>query len=149
MTLDKKQKKRLRKKVLVDRKLQLQLAVRMIGYWVGIWGLIFGFPFVALLIYRVATSQGSVSELMPKLIDDFWFPAVMSLLMAPLVVRDCIRFSHRIAGPIFRLQREMQNLADGKETEEVRPRDADFCQEIAGQFNRLVRKFAKQEKPQV
>lgn len=138
-------KKALRKKFVVDRKMQVNLAVRLIGYWVGMWAVIFGLPFVAMLVYRSITTQFAFSELISRLAGDFWFPATISLMIMPIVARDSIRFSHRIAGPVFRLRRELKNLADNGTAEEVHPRDGDYCTELADEFNRVVRRYSRQE----
>lgn len=133
--------KRLRKKILVDKDLQLRLAGRLFGYWTTMWLLVFALPFVSTLAYRWFSTSLPLGQLFGHLIEEFWFPILISLLLLPIAVRDSIRFSHKFAGPFFRLHREMRNLADGNLAEEVRPRDGDFCHDFAKDFNRVLRKM--------
>lgn len=138
-------KKNLRKKFLIDRTMQIHLAIRLIGYWTGMWLLIFGLPFVGLIIFRAATTELGIVELSARIVEDFWFPAITSMLALPIVARDSIRFSHRIAGPIFRLEREMKNLAENGHAEEVHPRNGDYCTGVASEFNRILQRFGRQD----
>ena len=134
-------KRKFRKKILVDKKLQLRLAGRVFGYWATMWMLVLVLPVLSTLIYRWFSSSVPFGELFGHLVEDFWFPALISLLLVPIAIRDSFRFSHKFAGPMFRLHREMKNLADGHLAEEVRPRDGDFCHEFAAEFNRLLQKM--------
>ena len=134
-------KRKLRKKILIDKNLQLRLARRLFGYWATMWLLVFVLPFLTTLIYRWFFMSVPFAELLGHMVEEFWFPILISLLLLPIAVRDSIRFSHKFAGPFFRLHREMRNLADGNLAEEVRPRDGDFCHEFAADFNRVLRKM--------
>lgn len=63
-----------------------------------------------------------------------------------------IRFSHRLAGPIFRLKKELRRINDGEKIEEVNLRDADFFTEMADEFNTMTMKLGvrklKTDKPE-
>ncbi len=46
--------------------------------------------------------------------------------------------SHRIAGPLHRLRRHLEDAAEGKTTADVRFRDDDYFPELANACNRLM-----------
>ena len=52
-----------------------------------------------------------------------------------------VLFSHRIAGPLFRIQRHMNEIADGKPIIEIEFRKNDFFREIADAFNRVANRL--------
>lgn len=46
-------------------------------------------------------------------------------------------FSHRIAGPIYRLSEELENMIKNRELKDITFRKDDYFQEIPEQFNKL------------
>ena len=68
----------------------------------------------------------------------FLLSIIASVLVMPFVLFDFVRLSNRFAGPMFRLRRCMQDLADGKRVEPIHFRDGDFWQEIADAFNGIL-----------
>ena len=51
------------------------------------------------------------------------------------------RFSHRLAGPIFRLRKELRSINNDEKIGEVNLRDADFFKDLAEEFNTMTLKF--------
>ncbi len=132
---------RRRKKVLVDRELQLGLASRFLTYWCATWFAVFAIP----IMTQIFIMQDVIfRELATRMIDDLWFPMMMSLLMLPIVARDSVRYSNRIAGPIWRLKKTLRDLNDGKPVGMIKLRDDDYCQELADELNRLIENNADQ-----
>ncbi len=130
-----------RKKVLVDRELQLGLASRLLTYWCATWFAVFAIP----IMTQVLIMQDVLfRELATRMIDDLWFPMIMSFLMLPIVARDCVRYSNRVAGPIWRLKNTLRDLNDGKPVGMIKLRNNDYCQELADEFNRLIEKNTDQ-----
>jgi nitrogen fixation/metabolism regulation signal transduction histidine kinase len=60
-----------------------------------------------------------------------------TFLVLPIVLLDCVRFSNRFVGPLFRLSRAMDRLADGDRVHNIEFRQGDFWFSIAQSFNRL------------
>jgi signal transduction histidine kinase len=48
--------------------------------------------------------------------------------------------TNRIAGPLYRLKKQMENLLEGKDAEDLQFRKNDFFKEFSGLFNRLAEK---------
>ena len=129
-----------RKKALVDRELQLGLAGRLLTYWCATWLAVFAIP----IMTQMFMADVSFKELATRMIDDLWFPMMMSLLVLPIVARDCVRFSNRVAGPIWRLKQALRNINDGKVIDTIVLRENDYCHELADELNRLVEKTSSQ-----
>jgi hypothetical protein len=125
-------KKRLRKHLFVDPKVQGALIVRVTLYWVVC---------LISLMLTLLCWQMVVGPAQPfhAHLSDLWSgygPAlVASLLLLPLLLADVIRFSNRFVGPLLRLRRSMRELARGEYVEPLEFRGADFWQEIAHEFN--------------
>ncbi len=128
-------KRALRKRFLVDYRVQGALIVRVVLYWLTClltimlfllgWGMITGpdRPLNARLT-ELWTLNGPA--------------AVASLLLLPAVIFDLLRLSNRFAGPVFRLRRSMHDLAQGKPVAPVRFRQNDFWQKFADDFNAIA-----------
>ncbi len=133
--------KALRKKLLVDPKVQGALIGRTILYWVACLITIS----LMILCWRIVT--GPVRMFYTHL-DDMWFfygPAVIaSLLLLPLVIIDILRLSNRFTGPLVRLRRSMRALARGEHVESLEFRDDDFWHDLAAEFNALADKMQEQ-----
>jgi methyl-accepting chemotaxis protein len=69
-------------------------------------------------------------------------------LIGVFLVTTVVLISHRIAGPLYHLNKHMQEIADGKELGEVRFRDKDFFMELASSFNRMVLKIKETKETQ-
>ena len=50
-------------------------------------------------------------------------------------------YSHRIAGPVFRINRELQRVLDGEKNIRIIIRDKDKLQELASRINRIIKEF--------
>lgn len=127
-------KKKLRKQLFVDPKVQGALVARVVLYWAVCLVTIT----LMLLCWRILTGP---ARLFYTHFDDMWFhygPAlVASLVLLPLVIIDIIRVSNRFAGPMLRLRRSMRMLARGESVEPIEFRDTDFWHEFADEFNAL------------
>jgi hypothetical protein len=93
--------------------------------------------FVACWLVWLDRPQSSL-ELVSRVMQICALPFAGSLLLIPLVVFDMVRFSHRFAGPMVRLRRGMNELAEGQPTPHVIPRDGDFWRDFAEDYNRVV-----------
>ncbi|MBL7716763.1 MAG: methyl-accepting chemotaxis protein [Bdellovibrionales bacterium] len=51
--------------------------------------------------------------------------------------------SHRVAGPVLRIQKHLDKLADGKTMEDVQFREKDYFPELAGSVNAFAAKYKK------
>ena len=123
-----------RRQYFVNSKVQGNLAFRVSMYWlyclvvVGMmsacWMVLFDRPASsAELFVRVGTQTAPI--------------LLSSVLLLPLVLFDCVRYSNRFVGPIFRLGRALERLADGQRVHNIEFRTGDFWYEYSQTFNRL------------
>lgn len=130
---------RKRRKNFVDHQVQTALVAKVVRYWLAslasVGGLtVLGWLFVWPGIGGFVGSEAVMTEVLPVLV----LAVVVSLLILPLIVFDLIRLSNRFAGPMFRLRKLMQDLADGKDVEPVQFRKEDFWGEFSEAFNGII-----------
>jgi nitrogen fixation/metabolism regulation signal transduction histidine kinase len=71
---------------------------------------------------------------------------VILVLTAFVTVLFGIYFSHKIAGPVFKLKRYLKALGDGNFAEEIQFRRTDYLEELQVILNRLVDKFRTRQR---
>jgi hypothetical protein len=66
-------------------------------------------------------------------------PLLITLvLVAPILLYDLLKFSHRIAGPLYRCRHVMEEMANGKSVPPFQPRKHDLMGELFRAFNALI-----------
>ena len=125
-----------RKNLRMDQSVQGSL-LRRIGFYSLACGLYFLMTLV--ITESLSNPRESIAETTRRCLDEavFWAPGMV--LLAPIIVYDPIRVTNRLAGPIFRLRRELGRLADGLPSEPLVLREDDDWAEVAESFNQLRR----------
>ena len=120
----------------VDKLVQGTLVRRLISHWIG-------FTVVIAVVFGVVTwmltwllhPMANRDELYGK----FWLrlgPVIaVAVVLVPIFVYDTIRLTHRMVGPMVRVRRELQNLAEGRRAQRVKFRPDDYWTEVADEFN--------------
>ena len=131
-----------RRRFFVDPKVQGALIARGVRFWL---------TSVVLMVCAVAATwvfiTPGVTELMrlreelPSLVGALLVASAAVLLVLPIVLLDFVRMTNRFAGPVFRLQREMQRAAQGEKVAPVHFRDGDYWQGLADSFNLLIERL--------
>jgi len=128
-------KKKFRKKLFIDPKVQGAMAIRVVFYWIGC---------ILTICMMLASWQMFYGPARPifQQLDDMWFfysPALFaSLILLPLIVYDMIQLSNKFAGPMFRLRRSIREIAAGKKVDRLKFRKGDFWHDFAEEFNELI-----------
>lgn len=81
-----------------------------------------------------------------NLLDLYWRPILaLSLLQIILIIVFGLFFSHRIAGPVHRIKKELREIAEGKlpVNHEIRLRKNDFLLDIAREINNTLKSIAE------
>ena len=131
-------RKKTRDRLLVEPKVQLALVGRVTLYWL----MCFVMMTMVLLTWKIVTgpTRGSFFEYFRY--HDLWTefgPAVVAaLLLLPVILVDVLRVSNRIAGPVYRLRRCIEEAANGDYVTRVQFRDDDYWQDMAENFNALL-----------
>ena len=76
-------------------------------------------------------------------------PAILvnNLIIMILVSVIGIYYSHRIAGPVFRINQDIRRILDGEKGVRIKLRSNDGLQELARMVNRLAERLEGAEKP--
>ena len=126
-------KKRLRKRLFVDPRVQGTLSSASGVLWVACMATIT----LMLLCWRIVTGPARMFYTHFEMWYHFGpasrFP---STLLLPLVIVDMIRLSNRFTGPMLRLRRGMRALSQGENPEAIEFREGDFWEEFAEEFRR-------------
>jgi len=123
---------------MVDKELQEGFSRRLLVYGCGTWLAIFALP----ICMKLIVTDLPFSELATQLVSDMWFPMIMSLLVFPIAYWDIHRYSHRVAGPIGRVNSAMRKFTDREKVAPIKLRENDFCQELADNFNQLMQEYS-------
>ncbi|MCS7299509.1 MAG: hypothetical protein RMJ37_06110 [Spirochaetia bacterium] len=81
-----------------------------------------------------------------NLLDLYWRPILaLSILQIILISAFGLFFSHRIAGPVHRIKRELREIADGKLpiNHEIKLRKRDFLLDIAKEINNTLKSISE------
>lgn len=129
-----------RQLLFIDSKVQGALLLRSAMYW------LLSVMTIALMMlcWRILTGPSRVFH---GHLDGIWFemgPGLLaSLVLLPVVLVDVIKISNRIVGPLVRLRRSLAQLAAGEDVQPLHFRDGDFMQEIANEFNAVVKRIER------
>ena len=124
-----------RRRLLVDPEVQVSLLCRAVFYWI-----------VCLTLMGLLTAMGVALSMPHASFDERWSrlmfvfgPAVVAgLLILPLFLFDCIRYSNRFAGPLKRLSQQLRQLAETGHADPISIRENDYWSHLVTDFNRLV-----------
>jgi hypothetical protein len=129
-----------RKRLWVDPPFQGRLLLRLVSYlaiytFVG-WHL--GFLFETA---RVVASGQPAKSFLTMYVEYIQrqLPMVFAFaVLLPPLLYDLLKFSNRVAGPLFRCRRVMREMAAGAVVPEFTPRKGDFMGELFAAFNALI-----------
>jgi hypothetical protein len=129
----------LRRRYLVDWKLQGSLIAHSLLYGGLVLSAVFGGIFMPLVWDLGGAAKPTHFEeqaiVMLWLHERVW---ALVLLCAVIVVISAIKLSHRIAGPMVRYKRNLRWIADGRLPPPLRTRDGDYLKEEVDCLNRAV-----------
>jgi len=136
----------MRIKYLVKHKLQFTyLAILLIGILLplmlvplAVYYLIF-----TVLAHRIAIPDWIAYNLFPAIgtINKVIIIAFPFLIL--LVIFWSLVLSHRIVGPIYRLEKDLDDIVDGKRRGPIKIRKADELKEVVEKINRLIDSLEK------
>lgn len=127
--------KPLRRKKFVNKQVQGMLIARCVGYAVAC----VCFVLVGATLWRTwQAPQTLVFEHFVAVVQQYTGLLTGLACLMPFILFDMLRTSHRIAGPLVRLRREMSRLADGEPVQPLAFRNEDYWHELADEFNRIA-----------
>jgi hypothetical protein len=124
-----------RRQKFVDRQVQGSIVLRTATYWV----LCMFTLGLMLFVWQILNSPAEPFLIHATAMWQQYGPvAIASLLLLPILIVDIVGLSNRFAGPIYRLRRSIQQLANGEPAAPVKLRDNDFWVDFAEDFNRVL-----------
>jgi len=131
-----------RSRLWIDPPLQLRLLLRLVLYFLVYSVTLFH---VAFLYEVMANLPDALARGMWALYGEF-FSRQQPFLIAcvavlPILLYDMVKFSHRIAGPLYRCRKTMEAMTRGKAVAEFQPRQHDLLRDLIAAFNALIRKW--------
>ena len=135
--------KQLRQKILVNKAIQGRLLFRIGLYWF----LYHGVLWMSLFLFRYAEHRGAVragalprsfADLYQQFSREYFGVWVCAFAVAPIVLWDLLKFSHRIVGPLVRFKNTLDSLSAGKNVDQVRLRDGDLLVDLQDTFNNYL-----------
>jgi len=136
-----------RRTYLIKKRMQLKTTIRVI------FVVIFFSLFVGFEVY--ITIWPAVSGFLPKDMMSFvqqriFFRAIFFLLPFIFVIAaSSILLSHRVAGPLYRIELTLDKLIQGQDVEYIRLRKNDELKELAEKINRLIPIVKKSKETQI
>ena len=133
-----------RKKLFIDSAVQGAIARRLILHWIAFFFIVF-FTLPLWQLY----SRTDLSAPFSMLILQGWAASapVFIILLAtlPMFIWDSVKLSHRFAGPMYRFQKAIQEVAAGEEPRPIKLRKGDFWTDVADDFNAMLERLAREE----
>ncbi|HYM99556.1 MAG TPA: hypothetical protein VET25_07420 [Aestuariivirgaceae bacterium] len=132
-----------RRRLFVDSAFQGRLLLRLVFYWaiyhVALWHLLFLFNMMSVAMnHDSSVPAKGMGTLYREFAVDHSIIIICFLVMLPILGRDLLKFSHRMAGPLIRFRNTMQQMADGRPVEPVTLRKYDLPSDFLGVFNKMV-----------
>jgi hypothetical protein len=131
-----------RRKLLIDRDVQLGLVLRLVLHWITfLAATACVLPIArAILLADIDTPPW---ERMQQVGTDAGILLVVFLLLLPYFMYDTIKVTNRFAGPMYRLKMTIRALANGAAFHGMHFRSGDYWQDVAGDFNSMMARLAK------
>lgn len=136
--------KKLRKKSFVNRELQGRFLTRLAGYWIFyhivLWHSLFAIDLMRNILGAAVMDapSHSIGELYAAFADTHRVMLFLMVASLPIVLRDMVRLTHQVAGPLVRFRNGLRQLAEGREVETVKLRKGDLLTEFQDSFNEFL-----------
>ncbi len=126
-----------RTQILVDPKVQWAIARRIVLHWCCF---VIGLVTVNVMLRMMFTiSDESLAESLRRALVAQMSLVVVMLTMLPMFLLDTMKLSNRFAGPMYRIRTALVKIPGGGPMAPLKFRTGDFWQEVAEDFNLVVR----------
>ncbi len=136
-----------RKNYLIKKGMQLKVAIKVVIV------AIFFSLFVGFVLYLAIwpAVSGFLSKDMISLIQQrIFFRAILLFLPFIFVIAaSSILLSHRVAGPLYRIELTLDKLIQGEDIDLIRLRKTDELKELAEKINKLIPIIKKSKESQI
>jgi methyl-accepting chemotaxis protein len=132
-----------RKKIYLGWNLHGRIVARVLAYWVCyhlvLWGGIFAYQYLS---YRSATHSGDSNAAYDQFIASFlkaslWF-LIYALTVGAAITWNITRITHRIVGPLKRVEATLERLSAGESVQAIKFRKGDLISSLEQAFNQYL-----------
>lgn len=122
-----------RTRVVIDPTVQWALARRLTYHWVTFFALLIGISASLRVLFDlvdysfVEACNRAFMEQVPQI--------TIMVLVLPMFLYDSLKMSNRFAGPMYRVRKSLERMAEGIAQPVIKFRDGDFWLEVATQLN--------------
>ncbi|MDD5166302.1 MAG: methyl-accepting chemotaxis protein [Candidatus Omnitrophica bacterium] len=140
----------MRKSYLIEKEFQTKFILKFCAL-VAAGGLLF-IGILYLLLMQSTTVSIVDSRVAVRTTADFILPilvqtvVIVTVIVSLATIAVTLFISHKIAGPLYRFKKVLQELESGDFTSDFRLRHMDQLQELAGVFNSMVKKIREELK---
>jgi hypothetical protein len=138
-----------RHKVYMGGHLQRRIVTRLAIYW-GLYHIVLfhGMFFLRYLTYRNEVLNGEAPvpfvELYGTFAWDNFSLVICAAAVCPLILWDMVLLTHRVAGPLWSLERTLERMAKGEVVHKIKFRNGDLVDGLERAFNAyLASPYAK------
>ena len=135
-----------RRKRFIDSDVQGALIRRLVGHWALFLTVAFACAFCLQVLSNPFRPLGD------HFANLWWTQGpflVVTVFLLPVFVSDAIKLSHRWVGPVHRLRKTIREIAETGDVNGVDFRGDDFWQEIAGDFNVMLKRLEDKQRAEL
>jgi hypothetical protein len=136
-----------RQNLFVNADIQGTILRRLVKYWivyhVALWNTLFLIAFFRHAAAALASGAPhfGVSALLKNFALEHWVMLLIPVAVFPLILRDMLRLTHQVAGPLVRFQNALRKLGNGEPVEKFNLRDGDLLTEFHAVFNEFLDRY--------
>ena len=132
----------MRRKIWIDQLVQGGLVGRIILYWLSV---VAYFAMGHVVFQWIDQPEWTLEEHFNAMLAafGFWLPGL--ILLAPLIVFDIVKMSHRFAGPVYRLKSHLTKVCSGEEKGKLWFREGDYWWELVEPVNNIIARMLSAE----
>ncbi len=132
--------RRVRSRIIVDKKLQLGMALQIMGY-VYFYLVLFSLLANSRALWTVIAGTGDEAAWAAAVQRLHIFVQVFVLPLAFTFICMCLHgliFTHRLAGPIYRFKKILRRVREGDLAQEVSIRENDYFHDLCDEMNAVI-----------
>ena len=135
---------RRRTNFFVNADIQGTILRRLVKYWIvyhlALWNTLFLIAFFRHAASAVASGAPHLGfgELLKNFAVEHWVMLLIPVAVFPLILRDMLRLTHQVAGPLVRFQNALRQLGNGERVQKFNLREGDLLTEFHAVFNEFL-----------
>ncbi len=143
---------RFRKQLFVSGRIQGRLTTWLVSFWIihqlVLWHTLFAYQYAQQRLAGAGDAH-TLTELYGEFLGQYYPLMICSLALLPVFCLDLIRLTHRVAGPLVRIQRTLREMAQGEPVQPIHLRKGDLLDELVDAVNACIAAQSNERRPAV